>query len=154
MKKEVKLQNSGKMLIINTASTAEVKYLKNVLLEEFKKYPLGLKLLGNTESVFDKQVDFTSVFDFIKNVLISVDISETAENAIFDCLKHCVYDRTHKVTLDLFDEIEEAREDYYEIIFACIEENLRPFIKSLVSMWKIQAEKLGKSQLLNMILNQ
>lgn len=154
MKKEVKLQNSGKMLIINTASTAEVKYLKNVLLEEFKKYPLGLKLLGNTESVFDKQVDFTSVFDFIKNVLISVDISETAENAIFDCLKHCVYDRTHKVTLDLFDEIEEAREDYYEIIFACIEENLKPFIKSLVSMWKIQAEKLGKSQLLNMILNQ
>lgn len=154
MKKEIKLQNSGKMLIINTASTAEVKYLKNVLLEEIKKYPLGLKLLGNTESVFDKQVDFTSVFDFIKNVLISVDISETAENAIFECLKHCVYDRTHKITLDLFDEIEEAREDYYEIIFACIEENLKPFIKSLVSMWKIQAEKLGKSQLLNMILNQ
>ncbi len=154
MKKEIKLQNSGKMLIINTASTAEVKYLKNVLLEEIKKYPLGLKLLGNTESVFDKQVDFTSVFDFIKNVLISVDISETAENAIFECLKHCVYDRTHKITLDLFDEIEEAREDYYEIIFACIEENLKPFIKSLVSMWKIQAEKLGKSQLLSMILNQ
>ena len=154
MKKEIKLQNSGKMLIINTASTAEVKYLKNVLLEEIKKYPLGLKLLGNTESVFDKQVDFTSVFDFIKNVLISVDISETAENAIFECLKHCVYDRTHKITLDLFDEVEEAREDYYEIIFACIEENLKPFIKSLVSMWKIQAEKLGKSQLLNMILNQ
>lgn len=154
MKKEIKLQNSGKMLIINTASTAEVKYLKNVLLEEIKKYPLGLRLLGNTESVFDKQVDFTSVFDFIKNVLISVDISETAENAIFECLKHCVYDRTHKITLDLFDEIEEAREDYYEIIFACIEENLKPFIKSLVSMWKIQAEKLGKSQLLSMILNQ
>lgn len=154
MKKEIKLQNSGKMLIINTASTAEVKYLKNVLLEEIKKYPLGLKLLGNTISIFDKQVDFTSVFDFIKNVLISVDISETAENAIFECLKHCVYDRTHKITLDLFDEVEEAREDYYEIIFACIEENLKPFIKSLVSMWKIQAEKLGKSQLLNMILNQ
>ncbi|WP_405316547.1 phage tail assembly chaperone [Faecalibacillus faecis] len=154
MKKEIKLQNSGKMLIINTASTAEVKYLKNVLLEEVKKYPIGLKLLGSTESVFDKQVDFTSVFDFIKNVLISVDISETAENAIFECLKHCVYDRTHKITLDLFDEIEEAREDYYEIIFACIEENLKPFIKSLVSMWKIQAEKLGKSQLLSMILNQ
>ena len=154
MKKEIKLQNSGKTLIVNTASTAEVKFLKNVLLEEVKKYPLGLKLLGNTASIFDKQVDFTSVFDFIKNVLISVDVSETAEAAIFECLKHCVYDRTHKITLDLFDEVEEAREDYYEIIFACAEENLRPFIKSLVSMWKIQAEKLGKNQLLNTILNQ
>lgn len=153
MKKEIKLQNSGKVLIINTATTAEVKYLKNALLEELKQYPLGLKLLGNTQSIFDKQVDFTSVFDFIKNVLISIDISETAENAIFDCLKHCVYDKTHKVTQDLFDEVEEAREDYYEIIFACIEENLKPFIKSLVSMWRIHAERLGKSQLLNMILN-
>ena len=154
MKKEIKLQNSEKTLIINTASVEEVKYLKNVLLEEMKKYPLGLKLLGNTTSIFDKQVDFTSVFDFIKNVLISVDISEVAEGAIFECLKHCVYDRTHKVTMELFNEVEEAREDYYEIIFACIEENLRPFIKSLVSMWKIQAEKLGKSQLLNTILSQ
>ena len=153
MKKEIKLQNSRKMLIINTASTAEVKHLKNVLLEEIKKYPLGLKLLGSTESIFDKQVDFTSVFDFLKNVLISVDISETAENAVFECLKHCVYDRTHKVNQNLFDEIEEAREDYYEIIFSCIEENLRPFIKSLVSMWKTQAERLGKSQLLSIILN-
>ena len=154
MKKEIKLENSGKTFIINTASVEEVKYLKNVLLEELKKYPLGLKLLGNTVSVFDKQVDFTSVFDFIKNVLISIDISETAENAIFECLKHCVYDKTHKVTMDLFNEVEEAREDYYEIILACIEENLRPFIKSLVSMWKTQAERLGKSQLLNMILGQ
>ena len=154
MKKEIKLQNSGKTLIINTATVEEVKYLKNVLLEEFKKYPLGLKLLGNTASIFDKQVDFTSVFDFIKNVLISVDISETAEDAIFECLKHCIYDKTHKVTLNLFDEVEDAREDYYEIILACIEENLKPFIKSLVSMWKIQAGKLGKSQLLNIMLNQ
>lgn len=154
MKKEIKLQSSGKTLIINTASTAEVKYLKNVLLEEVKNYPLGLKLLGSTESVLDKQIDFTSVIDFIKNVLISIDISEKAESAIFDCLKHCVYDKVYKVTPDLFDEKEEAREDYYEIIFACIEENLRPFIKSLVSMWKIQAEKLGKNQLLNMMLNQ
>ena len=154
MKKEITLQNSGKTLIINTASVEEVKYLKNVLLEELKKYPLGLKLLGNTASVFDKQVDFTSVFDFIKNVLISIDISEMAENAIFECLKHCVYDKTHKVTMDLFNEVEEAREDYYEIILSCIEENLKPFIKSLVSMWKTQAERLGKSQLLNIMLNQ
>jgi hypothetical protein len=29
MKKEVKLQNSGKILIINTATTEEVKVLKN-----------------------------------------------------------------------------------------------------------------------------
>lgn len=154
MKREIKLQNSGKTLIINTASTAEVKHLKNVLLEELKKYPLGLKLLGSTTSIFDKQVDFTAVFDFIKNVLISIDISETAEDAIFECLKHCVYDRTHKVTVELFDEIEEAREDYYEIILACIEENLKPFIKSLVSMSKIQLERLGDNPLLSMILAQ
>ena len=144
MKKEVKLQNSGKVLIINTATTEEVKVLKNCLLEEIKKHPLGLKLLGNTQSIFDKQVDFTAVFDFIKNVLISIDTSETTTNAIFDCLKHCVYDKTHKVTLNLFDEVEEAREDYYEIVTKCCEENLRPFFKSLVSEFKTRFNQITK----------
>lgn len=154
MKKEIKLQNSGKTLIINTASTLEVKILKNVLFAEIKKYPLGIKLLGNTESIFDKQIDFTAVFDFIKDVLVSIDTSEEAESAIFDCLKHCVYDKVHKVTPDLFDEIEEAREDYYEIIYACVEHNLAPFIKSLISTFSTHLTKIGKSQLLSTILKQ
>lgn len=154
MKKEIKLQNSGKTLIINTASTLEVKILKNVIFAEIKKFPLGIKLLGHTESIFDKQIDFTAVFDFVKDVLISIDTSAEAESAIFECLKYCVYDKVHKVTPELFDEVEDARQDYYEIIYACVEHNLAPFIKSLISMFSTHLAKIGKSQLLNTILKQ
>ena len=154
MKKEIKLKNSGKTLIINTASVQEAKMLKNVLFSEIKKFPLGVKLLGNTESIFDKQVDFTAVLDFIKDVLISIDTSEEAESVIFDCLKHCVYDKVHKVTPDLFDVVEEAREDYYEIIFSCVEENLKPFIKGLISELSTRLQKLDRNQMLNLMLMQ
>ena len=154
MKKEIKLKHSGKTLIINTASTSEAKALKNVIFNEIKKYPLGIKLLGNTQSIFDKQVDFTAVFDFIKDVLISIDTSDEAESVIYDCLKHCVYDKVHKVTPDLFDEVEEAREDYYEIMYSCIEENLRPFIKSLISTFSTHYMKLMNNRLLNTMLKQ
>lgn len=154
MKKEFKLKSSGKTFIFNTAPTCEVKALKNVLFNEIKKYPLGIKLINNTASIFDKQIDFTAVFDFIKDCLISIDTSEEAESVIFDCLKHCVYDKVYKVTPDLFDEVEDARQDYYEIILICIEENLRPFIKSLVSTFSTRLEKLGNNRLLNMMLKQ
>lgn len=153
MKKEIKLK-SGKILIINTASVSEVKTLKNVIFTEMKKYPLGIKLLGNTVNVLDKQIDFTAVFDFIKDVIISIDTSDEAESAIYDCLKHCVYDRVHKVTPELFDELEETREDYYEIIYACVEHNLSPFIKSLISTLSTLLERVGKNQILNTILMQ
>ena len=153
MKKEIKLK-SGKILIINTASVSEVKTLKNVIFTEMKKYPLGIKLLGNTVNVLDKQIDFTAVFDFIKDVIISIDTSDEAESAIYDCLKHCVYDRVHKVTPELFDELEETREDYYEIIYSCVEHNLSPFIKSLISTLSTLLERVGKNQILNTILMQ
>ena len=78
---------------------------------------------------------------------------EDFEEAIFNCLQYCTYKSTYKIDRDLFDneQIPEAREDYYEIIYLCVEENLRPFIKSLISTWKthIKGEKIN--QLLNIM---
>ena len=59
-----------------------------------------------------------------------------------------------KITLDLFDTNPEIREDEYEIKLKCIEENFRPFVKSLASQWSILAPKIGESQALNVILAQ
>jgi hypothetical protein len=68
-----------------------------------------------------------------------------------------LYDGTRKINEDLFDDEqykEKIREDYYEIYFKCIEVNLAPFIKSLVSMWKTLAPKIGENPTLNVILAQ
>lgn len=146
---DITTQNGQKRLRINCATTKEVKELKRVILKELTKHPLGLKLLGNDREFLDKEVDFSGVIEFIKNVVISIDTSEEFDSAIYACLSHCTYDSTKAINEQLFDNDENAREDYYEIVFACIEENLKPFIKSLVSMWKIQSQRMDLNLLSN-----
>lgn len=136
--KEFECVNSGNKCIINCAPMRDVQKLKQVIFNELKKSPIGIKLTGGENSFLEKEIDFTGVIDFIKDTLIGIDTSEEFEDAIFNCLQYCTYKKVNKINRELFDreDIPEARGDYYEIIFACVEENLRPFIKSLISTWK------------------
>ena len=140
--KEFKATNTGNKVVINCATTKEVQRLKQVILNEIKKNPIGIKLIGQGPSILEKELDFTGVLDFIKDTLISIDTSEAFQEAIYECLKYCTYKTVYKINEELFDnpEVPEAREDYYEIIVACIEENLRPFLKSLISTWKTHTD--------------
>lgn len=151
--KEFNATNTGNKVIINCAKTREVQRLKQVILNEIKKYPIGVKLIGEGPSVLTKELDFTGVLDFIKNTLISIDTSEDFNEAIFNCLQYCTYKTVYKINEELFDndEVPEAREDYYEIIVACVEENLRPFVKSLISAWKTHSNITEYVQKLNIM---
>lgn len=83
--------------------------------------------------------------DSILQLLVDIDTSDDFEKAIMECLKCCIYDKggkNLKITAQLFDDIPEAREDYYEIVTKCCEENLRPFFKSLASEFKARLATL------------
>lgn len=138
--KQFKCANTGNTVVINCAPTRSVQRLKQVILNEVKKSPTGIKLIGGENSFFEKEIDFTGVVDFIKNTLIGIDTSDEFLEAIYDCLQYCTYKQVYKINEELFDneQVPEARKDYYEIIFSCVEENLRPFIQSLISTWKIR----------------
>lgn len=144
--KEFKCENTGNTVVINCASMRDVQRLKQVIFNEVKKSPIGVKLVNGDKSLLEKEIDFTGVIDFIKNTLIGIDTSDEFMEAIYNCLQYCTYKKVYKIDEALFDNeaIPEARQDYYEIIFACIEENLRPFIQSLISTWKthIKTNKL------------
>ncbi len=144
---EFKAGNTGAEVVINPASYKEVLNLKKHILIEIKKHPLGLKLSDSGENILNKEIDISDVADFLKDTIIALDISDELNNAIFSCLKVCSWNM-HKITPELFDIKPEIREDYYEIVIKCIEENLRPFMKSLASEWKILAPKIGESPLL------
>lgn len=60
-----------------------------------------------------------------------VDTSPAVLAALWPCLAQCLYNDA-KVTPETF-EAEGAREDYYEVLNACVTENLRPFMKGLNS---------------------
>ena len=156
---EFKTTNTNTRVIINSAPYKKVTKLKNVLLNEVLKNPMGLKIKESAEvkHALEKELDFTGFLDFIKNILIGADISEDVNSALFDCLAYCLYDGTRKINEDLFDDEqykEKIREDQYELFYKCIEVNLSPFIKSLVSMWKTLAPKIGENPTLNVILAQ
>lgn len=89
-----------------------------------------------------KDIGTTTVIDKLLNILINADMSEEFEDAVFACLSTCIYDDKYKINPQLFDDIKEAREDYYEIVSKCIEENLRPFFKSLVSELRTRLETI------------
>lgn len=151
--KEFKCASTGNKVIINCASIKDVQKLKQVILNEVKKSPIGIKLVGGDKTLFEKELDFTGVVDFIKDTLIGIDTSEEFNDAIFQCLQYCTYKNIYKIDEALFDneQVPEAREDYYEIIFACVEENLRPFIKSLISTWKTRIKDGNLLQQLNIM---
>ena len=154
--KELKATNTGNKIIINCAPVKDVLRLKEVILREIVKHPLGIKLKdkqGDLNELLDKEVDLVGLIDFIKNTILSIDTSQDFLDAVFECLKYCTYKTTYKIDMDLFDNksVPEAREDYYEIIAACVEENLRPFAKSLISMWKTLMSTGKINQLLDLM---
>ena len=89
------------------------------------------------------------MIDKIAEVLFTVENSNEVEKALFECLKSCYLDDNGvkiKITPPLFDEKPELREDYYEIVVKCAEENLRPFFKSLVTEFKTRSNRKAKGQ--------
>lgn len=89
-----------------------------------------------------KDITTTGALDAIIKVLIAADTSSDFEKALFECLKHCLYDEFYPINEKLFEDKPEAIEDYYEIVAKCIEENLRPFFKSLVTAFNTNIQNI------------
>ncbi|MBQ2175355.1 MAG: hypothetical protein II453_09910 [Alphaproteobacteria bacterium] len=153
--KEIKAANTGNKIIINCAPVREVLRLKEVITREIIRQPLGIKFKDSQQGIeiLQKEIDATGLAEFVKNVVLSIDTSQDFLDAVFDCLKYCTYKSTYRIDMDLFDDksVPEAREDYYEILWACVEENLRPFGKSLISMWKTLMSTGKINQLLDIM---
>lgn len=126
---EFTAKNSGKSIKIIPASFKDAITLKKEALKCLNQAGIikDLKL----ESL--KNIETSDVLSSLSSLIITMDTSNGFENAVFDCLKVCIYDNKMSITSQLFDDKPELQEDYYEIITKCCEVNLRPFFKSLVS---------------------
>ncbi len=99
---------SGARIVINFAPWKNAKMLKNAIERELargKGYDLATALM--------------------------VDSSEEVDAALWPCLIRCTRN-DEKIVETTFDSAE-ARKDYYDIIEACVKENLRPLAESLIS---------------------
>lgn len=129
MTKEFKGQN-GKRIVINTASFKEATALKKAIEKELLKTNVSLDVKSLQE--INEKYSMIEFLNLAKNFIFSCETSDEFERVLFECLKHCTYDNI-QIKEQLFDDVPEAREDYYMIVFECIKENVLPFFKSLLS---------------------
>lgn len=115
--------NSKKKIKIIPASFEEQLDLKDAFWNVLKDNP-------DITNIF-KEGD-NSLESAIRGILFA-DTSKTFIDKVFECLLSCVYEDTKKIDKNLFEDVPELREDYYEIIFECCKVNLTPFFKSLSS---------------------
>lgn len=123
---EILIQNGNVTVDIIPASFKDACNLKKAVAKGLIGKDLGL----NNSNLMDIKLDS------ILQLLVDIDTSDEFEKAVTECLKYCIYDKggkNLKITAQLFDDIPEAREDYYQIVTKCCEVNLLPFFKSLAS---------------------
>ena len=111
---------SGKQVVINYAGFKDACELKR---------QVGLELLKvnvNINDLINKELDSQSINTF-KDLIFTIDSSKEIEDCLFKCLARSLYNNS-KITKELFEDKEVVHE-YYDIMIACMRENLRPFFE-------------------------
>lgn len=119
---------SGKIVEMNLATMPQALSLYRAVIHECKG--AGLDISGATD---------TSIGDMLlKNIdaLLNVIGSEMVINAIQDCCEKVLYDNQH-FSLDLFEDNEKARGDFFGLMLLVASENLRPFFPALHSVFSM-----------------
>ena len=114
---------NGAAIKINVADFMTSMKLKKAVVEAVKES-------GTDIANIDLDNLKAGAIDSILQVILSCDSSEKVNEAIFKCLARCTYN-SEKITKDTFEPLE-ARENYYEIVIACLKENLSPFFNPLL----------------------
>ena len=127
---------NGAKIVINEASWGDVRKLKKVLAIELLKLGIDIdkEFLGQSE---ENLMVGSKLFQLLKDVYLTLEASDDFNNEIMNCLQYCHYDNI-QIKEQLFDDKPEAREDYYDMVIGCLEVNLAPFIKKVLSKFSNQ----------------
>lgn len=107
---------SGAKIVINPAPWKDAKGLKNAI----------QKAAATTEL----KISMDDVGGLLRTFL-QTDSAPEVDAALAPCLARCTRNG-EKITDATFEEVD-ARQDYYEIVFACVKENLGPLVDSLIA---------------------
>lgn len=108
---------SGASIVVNVAPFEDALLLQNLVGNP------AMSIRTDVGPEFD--IDNTAAAHFMAVVASRADV----QAQVMKCLARCSYNGL-AINSKTF-EAEAAREDYFEIAVACIQENLSPFVKSL-----------------------
>lgn len=123
---------SGKKVVINPAPFKDAMALKQAIASEFanSNFKMDIDFSGKASANI-AQADMDFDIAQIGKLVALMDSSPLVYEKLLICLSRCLYDG-EKIIEASFEPVE-ARGDYYDIVFACMKENLAPFLKGLVS---------------------
>ena len=124
------IAKSGAKIVVEIAPWGDVKRLKSAIQRELAAS--GVKL--------DKEADVSSII----GAALNIDSSEAVDSALAPCLARCLRNG-QKIVSSTFDSVE-GRSDYYEIVKACLTENLSPLWDSLLSVLPASLLTLFKAE--------
>lgn len=116
---------SGAKVKINLADFPDAMALKDAIGREISVKDFDMKL-DPTKGI-NQEFDAANLI----KIFLAVDSAPAVVDALFKCLGRCTYNG-QRITKETFNSAE-AREDYYEIVIACVKANIAPFVKGLFS---------------------
>ena len=117
---------SGKLVEMNLATMPQALALYRAVIHECKG--AGLDITNATTTTIGDML--------LKNIdaLLNVIGSEIVLEAIQGCCEKVLYDNQH-FSMDLFEDDEKARGDFFGLMLLVASENLRPFFPNLHSVF-------------------
>lgn len=119
------LSKNGAQVRINPADFEDAMDLQSAIFTEAAKAEFKIDGLS-----VDSEFDLSGLIKAGMSVAASKEVREI----LFKCLVRCTY-KGQKITKQTFEDMD-ARKDYYEIVLACLKENLTPFFEGLLSKLK------------------
>lgn len=137
---------NGARIELNPAPFKTVKRLRQVIAKELLAHKIDI---GNPKTLKDlkKQIgdNISDYVNLVKDVLLGLEVSEEFTDVIYQCMRECTYNKI-AINEQLFDDVQEAREDYDKIVMEVIKINIAPFMKPLTGMFVMQSEETTNSQ--------
>ena len=128
---------SGAQLTLGIASFQEANDLKKALARELVAVNVNLTTLDIAKLSADEMNSF-------KNVFFQILGSDAIESALWKCMARSLYNQT-RISAETFQP-EAAREDYHQVAWEVMVYSLRPFGKSLLSLFAQNLPKLSNVQ--------
>lgn len=122
---------TGARVVISPAPWKDAKALKKAIQKEL--------------AASGSKLSLDSDVGHLVSAIMLVDSSDAVDTALQACLVRCLYN-DEKITEETFNDVS-ARKDYYDIVVACVKENLGPLAESLFL-------KSPKAKVLSMVRNE
>ena len=127
------IAQSGAKVIINQAPFRDAMALKNAVVSELAKNKIDISSISSDMEVGG-----------ILSAILSIDASEVVFDKVMTCLSRCTYNG-EKIIENTFEDAS-ARGDYYDVVLACMKENILPFFQGLLSKLKDAGGLLSQVQ--------